>query len=172
MDKSNKELENLSKEELEKKMHEKNLQALKDEGGLASLLIFNLENFAYRYLETSTQSNIKCQFDGNDYWVSSIESDVVAALKWDNAQLKSSLIALCKEYSGAKSKEIKIKLLLGSKIVDEGKVECYSMINWNFPNFEKAEGKYLEKTEQITFDDPMVLRNTHAAHLENVASIF
>lgn len=168
----NKDLDKLSKSELEQRMHEKNLQALKDEGGIGALLVYNLENFAYRYIETTQTSDIKCQFSGDDYWVSSIEPDVVSALKWDNPEVKKSLISLCKQYSGARSKEINIQLKLGSKVLDEGKVECYSMINWNFPNFEKVEGKYVEKTELISFDDPIVLRNTHAAFLEKVATIF
>ena len=172
MESNKQDLAKMSKEELEIQIYEKNRAALKEENGVASLMIFNLENFAYRYLETSSQEGIKCQFDQNHFWVSSIESDVVAALKWDNPELKKSLIDLCKKYPGAKSKDIAIKLTLGSKIISDEKVECYSEINWNFPNFEKEEGMYLSKSEHVTFEDIMVLRNTHAAYLEKVASIF
>jgi len=165
-------LAQLSKKELETQIYEKNLTALKEEQGVPSLLIFNLENFAFRYLETSGDTAIKCQFKDDNFWVQSIEPDVINALKWENQELKSELIKLCKQYAGARSKEISVRLLLGTRIIDDKNVECYAEINWNFPNFEKKEGMYLEKHEQVTFDDLMVLRNTHAAYLEKVASIF
>lgn len=165
-------LANLSKQELENKIYQQNLDRLREEGGIEALLIFNLENFAFRYLETSTHKDIKCQHQEGDFWVCSIEEDIVQALKWDNKELKSKLIELCKEKPGAQSKEIRIQLKLGSKIIDSENVECYSEINWNYPSFEKVEGKYLELTEQVSFDDPIVLRNTHAAYLEKVAKIF
>lgn len=165
--------EEFSKEELEKRMHDKNVEMLRSEGGLESLLIFNLENFAYRYLETANYKDIKCKSDAKgDLWVESFEEDILVALKWKNEDLKKGLIDLCKLYPGAKSKELKVKLLLGTKIVSDSEVQCYSQINWDYPHFDYKSEKSISKKENFSFDDPILLRNIHAAILERMAEIF
>lgn len=163
---------NTSKEELEKLMNDRNREQLSDISGIGALLKYNLENFAYRYLETSTVKNIKCQIDGNDYFVTSVEEDILQALKWENKALKAELIKLCKLHPGTKSKNLKVQLKLGSLILNDNLVECYAVVNWNQDNFKEDLENRIEKRVSIRFDDPLELRNTHAKFLEEVCEIF
>jgi len=162
---------NQSKEELEKVINQKNLEALNKGDALGELITFNLENFAYRYLETQAFKNIKCQFSENTYWVESIESDILTALKWDNKELKAKLIELCKNYPGQKSKEIKLKLVLGTILSGDKEVTCFSSINWSFPSFKDKKSE-IAQVEKFQYGDLLELRNKHAALLEKVAEIF
>ena len=98
----------LTKEELTEKMNLKNRELLLKTDGIASLYVYNLENFAFRYLETSKMKGIKCQFEESRFWVESIEPNIIEALKWSNPELKILLINLCKKYPGNQSKEIQI----------------------------------------------------------------
>ncbi|OIQ17585.1 MAG: hypothetical protein BM556_12345 [Bacteriovorax sp. MedPE-SWde] len=172
MTKSKTEFNDLSKAELEKLMHDRNVDHLKKEGGIESLLIFNLENFAYRYLETTDFKNIQCQFEDKDFWVESIETNIVEALKWDNKDVKAKLIELCKQNPGANSKNIKVKLTIGTRIISDEQVDCYACIDWGYPEFNQSEGQSLRTSEELVFDDPIILRNTHATFLEKVCTIF
>jgi len=162
---------NQSKESLEKQMKVKNLNHLNSKGALGDLLIYNLENFAYRYIETESHRDIKCNYDENNFWVESIESDILKALKWTNLKVKKELIEFSKKHPGKESKKIKIKLSLGTKIKSETEVECYSTVSWNYPNFEKSD-KELSKVVNFEYEDLLELRNNHANLLEEVASIF
>ncbi len=160
-----------SKEELEREIKQRNLAALNKGDSLGALLVFNLENFAHRYLETKKMKDIKCQYFEKTYWVESIEDDIFTALKWDNRELKEKLIDLCKKYPGQESKNIKIKLRLGTTLVGDDKVKCFSSINWDFPNFTNKENE-ISCVQDFDYSDLLELRNKHAALLEKVAEIF
>lgn len=160
-----------TKEELEQEIYAKNRKALESNDAISALMSHNLENFAYRYLETDSSKDIKCQYDGTTYWVESFEEDIYTALKWDNPVLKPKLIEVCKQYPGQKSKEIKIKLLLGTTFKSDKEITCFAMINWNFPSFEHSE-KEICRIKSFNFDDPIELRNKHALLLEEVCEIF
>ena len=157
-------------EELTEKMNLKNRELLSKPDGLASLFIYNLEQFAYRYLETSSVKGIKCQRDGNRFWVESIEPNIIEALKWTNPELKNLLIDLCKKHPGSQSKEIQIRMLLETRTIDESKIECLARLFWKLSS--GAENIGIEKSVEFSFDDPIELRNKHAALLEEVCVIF
>ena len=160
-----------SKEELEKEMNDKNRLKLEADNGICTLITYNLENFAFRYLETTDYKNIKCEVKGTDFQVCSVENDILKALKWKNPLLKSKMIDLAKSYPGTQSKEIKIKMLIGTSILSSKSVKCYAFINWDFPNFDDQD-KGLALQEIYEYDDPLDLRNHHAAVLERVCEIF
>ena len=162
---------NQSKESLEEQMKKKNLNHLNSQGALGDLLIYNLENFAYRYIETEIHRDIKCNYDKNNYWVESIEPDILKALKWTNPEIKRELIKFSKKHPGKESKRIKVKLSLGTKVKNEKEVECYSVVSWNYPHFEKSDNE-LGKVITFQYEDLLDLRNNHASLLEEVASIF
>lgn len=161
------------KEELEKKIHEQNLERLRQEGGLASLIIFTLENFAFRYLETDSHKDIKCQVVGdNVFVVRSFEEDILRALKSANQDVKQGLISLCKKYPGAESKKLKVSQSITVTIKNDSHVVCSAEINWNYPDFSPHAEYSLVKKEDIKFDDPLYLRNRLALYLESVCEIF
>lgn len=160
----------IDKEKLTEEMNSKNRDWLLESDGVASLFIHNLENFAYRYLETSVDKGIKCFIDGDLYQVKSCEPSIIEALKWDNPELKKSLIDLCKKYPGKASQELRINLSLETKMLGENKNECKAMITCSFPSGETVT--LFEKVASMSFDDPIELRNKHAALLEEVSVIF
>ncbi|WP_412470249.1 MULTISPECIES: hypothetical protein [unclassified Halobacteriovorax] len=160
----------IDKEKLTEEMNSKNREWLIESDGVSALFIHNLENFAYRYLETSTDKGIKCVVDGELYQVKSTEPSIIEALKWDNPELKKSLIDLCKKYPGKASKELRVNLSLETKMLGEHKNECYAHITCLLPNGENLI--LFEKTTSMSFDDPIELRNKHAALLEEVSVIF
>ena len=161
--------EDLSKEDLSKKMREK-VEAELNTDGPGSVLIHNLENFAYRYLETSKNKNIRCKVEENLYWVESVEPDILECLKWNNKEVKSELIALCKNFPGQESKKIQVKLRLETKIKNN-KAISLAEINWDFPNFVSKEN-CLVKQNVHEFEDLLDLRNRHAAWLEELTDLF
>ena len=159
-----------TKEELTAKMNLKNRELLLKPDGMASLFIYNLENFAYRYLETSTMKGIKCQFENDHFWVESIEPNIIEALKWTNQELKNRIIDLCKKYPGSQSKQIQIRMVLGTRTIDKKTIECLARLFWQLPS--GSENSIIEKNIEFKFDDPIELRNKHAALLEEVCEIF
>ncbi|WP_419172600.1 hypothetical protein [Halobacteriovorax sp.] len=160
----------IDKEKLTEEMNAKNRDWLIESGGISSLFIHNLENFAYRYLETSVDKGIKCFIDGDLYRVSSTEPSIIEALKWENPQLKKSLIDLCKKFPGKASQELRVKLNIETKMIGEHKNECSASIKCLLPSGESST--LSEKTASMTFEDPIELRNKHAALLEDVCTIF
>lgn len=161
------------KEELERKMNEQNLERLRQEGGLSSLIIFTLENFAFRYLETDTHKDIKCNVVGdNVFVVKSFEEDILKALKTSNQSVKQGLISLCKKYPGAESKKLKVCQSITVTIKNDSHVQCLAEINWNYPEFSSDAEFSVSKKEDIRFDDPLYLRNKLALYLESVCEIF
>lgn len=160
----------LTKEQLAEKMHLQNRELLLKTDGLASLYIYNLENFAFRYLETSKMKGIKCQFEESLFWVESIEPNILEALKWTNPELKSRLKDLCKKYPGNQSKEIQISMVLETRNINENKIECSARILWQLPSGSK--NIVIEKSVEFNFNDPVELRNKHPILLEEVCDIF
>ncbi len=161
----------LSQKELAQKM-QNNARDLLNQDGYTNLFVHNLENFAYRYLETSTDKGIKCQLAGAKYFVSSCEESIIEALKWENTYLKKELIQLCKAYPGKKSSMINIYLELGSIQQSETCVDCYASVSWKLKDSSEQPQVLSQKNVRINFEDPLELRNTHAKYLEEVASIF
>lgn len=161
--------EGQSKEELAEQMRLKVQEELSSEGP-SKLIIHNLENFAYRYIETSTHKGIQCQMDENRFWVESIEPDILEALKWQNKEVKQKLIELCKDNPGPESKNIQLKLILET-ILKDRKVICRACLSWDFPNV-KSEDRQIEKVCQHDYEDYLELRNKHAAWLEELTDLF
>lgn len=163
-------MSDLSKEELTEQMNLKNRKLLLEPDGMESLFIYNLEQFAYRYLETSKSKDIKCQFEKNRFWVESIEPNIVEALKLAGPELKKKLIELCKKHPGNESKDIQIRAVLETKAVESSKNECKAIVYWKLPS--EDEKQFLERSVEFSFEDPIELRNKHAALLEQVCEIF
>jgi hypothetical protein len=160
--------ENMSKSELEKIISEKNRGQL-EKDGLGSLIVFNLENFAYRYLQLSSESEKNsAQIDGLHYWVERSEDDIVQALKEAGPQLKIALIELCKKYPGSQSKGIQLRYKIGARLLNESRVESYGSVSWKVGTKEDE----IKKEEFFVFEDPLELRNCFAVELEKVCTIF
>ena len=170
-----------SKEELEKlrsDMESKARGALNEEG-LNGLLTFTLDNFAYRYIETSTHSNIHSQkVSGNHFFVESVNSEVMSILKTKDPKAKKALIELAKKFSSTKGEGLQVQYQIHCQFLElnsdnTGELECYSIVNWNSANGFKLENDlYSKKAVRFKFSDPLVLRNKLALLLEEVCEVF
>lgn len=167
---------NESKEDFEKLKKEQEVrarEALKEDGP-EGLLVFTLENFAYRYLETKGSEDIKAQKVSNGHYiVESFELDPMEALKVSDSSAKKGIVELVKSFSSTKGHGLKVKNTLEIKLIDDCEVSCVSRINWNQQrDFSIEEGSYVEKSSSLKFDDFLLLRNKLALLLEEVCSIY
>ncbi|WP_127717243.1 hypothetical protein [Halobacteriovorax sp. HLS] len=170
-----------SKEDLEKlkvEMETKARVSLNEEG-LNGLLVFTLDNFAYRYLETSSCTDIHSQKKSDHhFYVESEDTDVMSILKTKDPIAKPALIQLAKKFSSTKGVGIKVKYELHCRFTElnsdnTGELECFSIINWNSDqNFKVEEGLHVKKSSKLKFSDPLILRNKLALLLEEVCEIF
>ena len=171
----------ITKEEIEKLKREIDIKVTDslNEEGLLGLAVFTLENFAYRYLETSSHQNIIGQkISDSHFFVESIESDPIKALKVSDVIAKKGIITLAKRFSASKGLGLKVQQQLHINFKDlnsngSGSIECFSKLNWNIDNnFKDEEGMFVLKSSSLKFDDPIILRNKLALLLEEVCEIF
>lgn len=177
----NVESKELSKEEIEKLKTEIDIKVREslDEEGLFGLAVFTLENFAYRYLETESHKEIKAQKNSDShFYVESVELDPMKALKVSDPLAKKGLISLAKRFSSTKGVGIKLQAQLHINFLSlnssgSGKVECYSVLNWNLDNdFTNEDDLFVKKLKTFEFSEPILFRNKLALLLEEVCEIF
>jgi len=146
--------------------------------GLDQLICFTLDNFAFRYLETSHSKNIQTEFLGEGiYSVHSFELEPMSALKIQDQKAKKGIVTLAKRFSSTKGVGLKVKLELlcdTSKVVNgSGTIQCHAVINWNMDNdFEDDIDFTSKKSVSYDFSDILDLRNKLALLLEDVCTIF
>ncbi|GEM_PF-1062588 len=165
-------------ETLKKEQEQKAREDLR-ENGLDHLISFTLDNFAYRYLETSSTKNIVTQFNGkNLYTVTSFEEDPMSALKISDSNAKKGVIGLAKKFSSTKGVGLRVRYQISCDISDvssngSGSIVLAASINWNMDN-DFISDKEMESVKSISFEfsDPLVLRNKLAALLEDICLIF
>ncbi len=156
-----------NKEELQKEINDKVRESFKSDDSLGELVIFTLENFSYRYLETKNQKSLKPKMIADHTWiVESYESELTEALKASNPQTKAKLIELAKLHAKKDGAEVcnKIQIMLF-----DNKVECLCSVNW------KTENQIVlvqEFKSSLQFEDVLELRNKLAKVLEEACEIF
>ena len=155
------------KERLEQEMQNKVREELASAGSIGELMLFTLENFSYRYLETKTaQTNRPQIVDGREFIVESLEPNTMEALKATNPETKAFLI----EKAKAKGKAgIEVKSIIGVRPLDKnneggGIYHLYAKV--------ECENDLRELTETADFTDALELRNRLAFYLEKVCVIF
>ncbi len=153
---------------------EKVRASLSDEAQLLQYLFQTMDNFYYRYIETTTEKNLKTISLGPHLWgARSIETSMVDALKIKNPMAKPGIIEMAKAVPKAQGPAVHYKLLCDIEKLtpDQGKIRIISGINWDWPDFEGKE-KQLEKVVNFTYSDLGQFRKELALKLEEACEIF
>lgn len=145
-----------------------------DEGELYKYLFETMDNFYYRYLETTVDQNLKTMKLADHIWgARSREPSMVDALKVTNPEAKKGIIEMAKAYPKSQSPEVRYELSANVEklTVDQGKLTLSSVINWGFPDFNDSSKVYSKKIVFI-YDDLGQFRKELALKLEEVCEGF
>ena len=153
---------------------EKVRQSFGDESKLYQYLFETMDNFYYRYLETTVNQNLKTQHLGPHLWgARSTETSMVDALKITNPVAKKGIIELAKSVPKAQGPMVQYELLANVEELtpEHGEIHLVSNINWGFPDYtDKA--RQFTKTVIFKYSDLGQFRIELAQKLEEVCEIF
>jgi hypothetical protein len=145
-----------------------------DEGKLHDYLIETMDNFLYRYLETTETKNPKTgEISPYIYGAESFESSMVEALKIKHAEAHTGIMELAK--SVPKSKKPMVKYSLHAQIKeltpDKGHILITSYIDWDFPHFVDRS-KRIRKEIDFKYSDLGQFRKELALKIDSACEIF
>jgi len=132
-----------------------------------------MENFFYRYLETSESKNLKVSELGEKhYGAYSFETDMVTALKIQDKEIKYGIMELAKSVPKAQKPMVRygLSVKVHQLTADEGHLDFFTEVNWNFPEF----GTEKQKVKKIVFKykDLNEFRKHLALKLEEACEAF
>jgi hypothetical protein len=145
-----------------------------DASKLQEYLFETLNNFYYRYLETTQNKNLATQELAPHAWGTlSYETNMVEALKTKNPLTKSHLIDFAKAHPKATNPRIRYGLWVEVKELkaEHGELKIISEVSWDFPEFLNKE-KGARKTIVFKYDDLGVFRKELAKKLEEACELF
>ena len=145
-----------------------------EQGKLYEYLFQTMDNFYYRYIETSLNQNLKTRELGEKIWGAiSEENSMVNALKIQNPMAKKGIIDLAK--FTPKEKGPKVRYTLSADVrklsPETGAIEFNAEINCGFPEFDDSS-KLQRKTVKFQYGDVAQFRKELALSLEEVCEIF
>jgi hypothetical protein len=145
-----------------------------DQSKLYEYLFSTMDNFYYRYLETTTHQNLKTvQFDQINWGAKSSESSMVDALKITNPEAKKGIMEMAKSVPKALGPRVDYELSV--KIIDltpdRGEIHFTALINWGHPDYLDPSKK-INKLVVFKYDDLTKFRKELALKLEDVCSLF
>jgi hypothetical protein len=145
-----------------------------DQARLFSYLFETMDNFYYRYLETTLSKDLKTsELAPRMYGALSFESNMMEALKSPNPQAKPGIIELAK--SVPKAQNPMVRYGLWSEVMemtaDRGHLRITAEINWGFPEFTD-KSKWLQKVVDFKYEDLAVFRKQLALRLEEACELF
>lgn len=144
------------------------------EAEMYQYLFQTMDNFYYRYLETSESQNLKTHELENHIWgAKSFESSMVEALKTTNPDAKKGIMELARTIPKAKKPMVRYALFSNVKLLtsDKGQIEITSEINWDFPDF-KDQSKQVQKTILFNYQELAEFRKNLALKLEEACELF
>lgn len=145
-----------------------------DESKLYEYLFQTMDNFYYRYLETTQDRDLKTLPLGPHLWgAASSETSMVDALKITNPEAKKGIIELAKSVPKSEGPKVIYELKCGVEELsaDHGKINLVSVINWGFPDFNDPS-RLIKKTIVFKYDDLGQFRKELAQKLEDACAIF
>ena len=145
-----------------------------DEANLHTYLFHTIDNFLYRYLETSESQNLKSELlEDRTYGAISFESNMALALKITNPLIKPSLIDFAKSIPKSQGPKIKYSLRVHLKNFqsEAGEILIVTEISWDFPAFQD-ETKAFCKRVSFKYSDLGQFRKELALKLEDACEIF
>lgn len=145
-----------------------------DEGQLYNYLFETMDNFYYRYLETTVDQNLKTMKLSDHIWgARSRETSMVDALKITNPAAKKGMIEMAKAHPKSENPEVRYELSANVErlTIDQGKLTLTSKIDWGFPDFNDPSKVYSKKVI-FTYEDLAQFRKELALKLEEVCEGF
>lgn len=145
-----------------------------DEGKLYEYLFHTMENFFYRYLETSETKNLKIlEIAPHIYGAESFESSMVDALKIMDPSAKAGIMELAKTVPRAQKPMVKYRLDARVKelTADKGDLVITASVNWDFPQFFD-KSKILKREIIFKYSDLGQFRKELALKLEDACELF
>jgi hypothetical protein len=145
-----------------------------DEGKLHDYLIKTLDNFLYRYLETSEDKNlITTELAPYIYGAESFESSMVEALKISNPKVKPGIQELAKSVPKAQKPQVRysLKVQIQDLQPERGELVISSQIHWDFPQFIDPS-KSFQKNVVFKYSDLGQFRKELALKLEEACELF
>lgn len=138
---------------------------------IEQLIIYTMNNFAYRYFVSPNEITTEKIAD-NIYEARFVDNNIKQALKIKNQQARDLIVKLVQEVP---LKEAHLAWVIQTKICelhgDKGDIEVRAIVNCNYPAHELGVNEHVI-SKKIHFDDPMDFRNTFANHLESVCELF
>jgi hypothetical protein len=153
---------------------EKVKKSFGDEARLYDYLFETLENFFYRYLETSESRQLKVQeLAPSIYGAQSFEGNLVEALKLKNPQAKPGMIEMAKSIPRSQTPKVRYELSVEVKELtsERGFLSIRAIIDWDFPNYSDPE-KRAEKRIDFRYQELAQFRKELALKLEDVCEFF
>ncbi len=141
-----------------------------DQSQLYKYLFDTLDNFFYRYLETTLSKDLKTsELLPKTFGALSFET-MLEALKKPKAEAKSGIIELAKA-----DRNSTIRFGLWVEITeltqDYGKMKILSEINWGHPEYQDPS-KRIQKIVKFEYDDFQKFRKELALRLEEASELF
>lgn len=145
-----------------------------DEGKLYDYLFQTMENFFYRYLETTENKNLKIfEIAPHIFGAESFESSMVEALKLKDPVTKAGIMELAKSVPKAQKPLVKYRLDARVKelTADKGQLTLTASVNWDFPQF-LDKTKVSKREIDFKYSDLGIFRKELALKLESVCELF
>lgn len=141
---------------------------------LYTYLFETLDNFYYRYLETTESKNLKTtQLDKTTWGAMSFESSMMEALKSKNPKTHPGVMEMAKTIPRVQNPKIRLSLKVDVHELkqDQGHLTLTSEVHWDFPTFSDSQKRAMEKVEfkYGSFDQ---FRKMLALKLEEVCTLF
>ena len=144
--------------------------AFKDKNNLYHYLAETLDNFYYRYLETSLTKDLHTsELLPNVYGAVSFET-MLEALKKPNAAAKTGIIELAKHDRNA-TVRYGLRVEVKELSQDSGSMRIVSEINWGHPEFQDP-AKRFQKIVKFEYSELFVFRKQLALKLEEASELF
>lgn len=145
-----------------------------NEAKLHDYLISTMDNFLYRYLETTESKDLKTfEIAPYIYGAESFESSMVEALKISDPATKSGIMELAKTVPKAQKPMIKLRLQTKIKELtpERGHLIITASVNWDFPQF-LDKTKVTFKEVDFKYTDLNQFRKELALKLEAACELF
>lgn len=145
-----------------------------NEERLHEYLISTLDNFIYRYLETSESKNLKAfEIAPHIYGSESFENSMVEALKISDPVIKTGIMELAKSVPKAQKPTVKYRLQATVKELtsDRGHLVITASVNWDFPQFFD-KSKISKREVDFKYNDLTQFRKELALKFEAACELF
>lgn len=149
-------------------------QSMGDESKLLHYLFETMDNFYYRFLETSENQNLKTsELAGHLWGARSFESNMGNAFKTTIKDVRAGITELAKRVPRDQKPSVRYSLtaLVQELTPEHGHLMIGSEISWDYPEF-KDPGLRLSKTISFKYEDLSQFRKELALKLEEACTLF